>query len=37
MEILDAINFVKVDFFHLCIDPFSSFDDPLFDDFTKLL
>jgi len=37
MDILDAINLVKVDFFHLCIGPFSSFDDPLFDDLTKLL
>ncbi len=37
MDFLDAINLVKVKLFHLYTDPFSSFDDPLFDDFTKLL
>jgi hypothetical protein len=37
MDILDAINLIKVDFFHLCIGPFFGFDDPLFDDLTKLL
>jgi len=37
MDFLDAINLVGVKLFHLYIDPFSSFDNPLFDDFTKLL
>jgi hypothetical protein len=37
MDFLDAINLVKAKLFHPYIDPFSSFDDPLFDDFTKLL
>ncbi len=37
MNFLDAINLVKAKVFHLYIYPFSSFDDPLFDDFTKVL
>ncbi len=36
MDFLDVINLVKAKLFHLYIDPFSSFDDPLFNDFTKL-
>ncbi len=35
MDFLDVINLVKAKLFHLYIDPFSSFDDPLFNDFTK--
>jgi hypothetical protein len=31
------MNFIKVENFHLYIDPISSFDDPMFDDFNKLL
>jgi hypothetical protein len=37
MDFLNVINLVKVKLFHLYIYPFSSFDDPMFDDFTKLL
>ncbi len=36
MDFLDAINLIKVRLFHCYIYPFSSFDDPLFDNFTKL-
>ncbi len=31
------VNLVKVEFFYLYIDPISSFNDFMFDDFTNLL
>jgi hypothetical protein len=34
---VDAMNLFEVELFHLYIDPISSFDDPVFDDFPKLL
>jgi hypothetical protein len=37
LDFLDAVNFVEAELFHLYIDPFSSFDDPLFNDFIKFL
>jgi len=37
MDFLDVINLTKAKLFHLYIDPFFNFDDPLFDIFTKLL
>jgi hypothetical protein len=37
MDFLNIVNFTKVELFYLYIDPFSSFDNLLFDDFTTLL
>jgi hypothetical protein len=37
MDFLDVINYAKAKLFYLYIDPFFSFDDPVFDIFTKLL
>jgi hypothetical protein len=34
---VNAMNLIKVKFFRLYIDPISNFDDPIFDDFNKLL
>lgn len=36
MDFLDVINLIKVELFRFYIDPFSSFDNSLFDDFTRL-
>ncbi len=35
--IVDVVNPFEVELFHFYIDPISSFDDPVFDDFPKLL
>ncbi len=37
LDFVDVVNFAKAELFRLYIDPFFSFDDPLFNDFTKLL
>jgi hypothetical protein len=37
MDFLDVIIFTKAKLFHLYTNPYFSFDDPLFDIFTKLL
>ncbi len=37
IDFVDAVNIFEVELFHFYIDPISSFDDPVFDDFPKLL
>jgi hypothetical protein len=37
VDFVDVVNLVKVELFYLYIDPISSFNDFMFDDFTKLL
>jgi hypothetical protein len=36
-DFVDVVNLFEVELFHLYIDPISSFDDLVFDDFPKLL
>jgi len=35
MDFVDVVNLTKAELFCFYIDPFSNFDDPLFNDFTK--
>jgi hypothetical protein len=37
IDFVDVVNIFDVELFHLYIDPISSFDHPMFDDFPKLL
>jgi hypothetical protein len=37
IDFVDVVNLFEVELFHLYIDPISSFDDLVFDDFPKLL
>ncbi len=37
IDFVDAVNIFEVELFHLYIDPISSFDDPVFNDYPKLL
>jgi len=37
VNFVDAINFVEVELFHFHVNPIFSFDNVVFDDFTKLL
>jgi hypothetical protein len=37
VDFVDVVNLVKVEMFYLYIDPISSFNDFMFDDFTNLL
>jgi uncharacterized membrane protein SirB2 len=37
VDFVDVVNLVKLELFYLYIDPISSFNDFMFDDFTKLL
>jgi hypothetical protein len=37
LDFVDAVNFAEAKLLRLYIDPFSTFDDPLFNDFTELL
>jgi hypothetical protein len=37
VDFVDVVNLVKVELFYLYIDPISSFNDFMFDDFTNLL